>query len=161
MKILNYFAKLIELVAILFFCLMLISTFIQVISRYFFTPITWTEEIARYSYVWLVFVGSIVIQKNDEHIRLDLLGKKFIDKYGETFEIIFKIFLLYICYQLTVSGYKFSITMGKAMSTILPMPLKYLYIVIPISFGLIFIFTVVQLFDGLIAKRKEFNKNVY
>jgi len=47
---------------IVFSSAMVISTFLQVIFRYLFNhPLFWSEELSRYCFVWIVFVGGIVI----------------------------------------------------------------------------------------------------
>ncbi len=51
-----------------------VLSFVQVIARYAFGhPITWTEEICRYLFVWVVFVGSGMAERHREHVTLDFL----------------------------------------------------------------------------------------
>lgn len=49
-------------------------TFIQVILRTFFNnPQAWAEEVSRYLFVWVVFLGVAVAAFRDNHIRLDII----------------------------------------------------------------------------------------
>jgi C4-dicarboxylate transporter DctQ subunit len=49
-------------------------TFLQVILRTFFNePQAWAEEVSRYIFVWVVFVGAAIAAYRDNHIRLDLV----------------------------------------------------------------------------------------
>ena len=49
-------------------------TFIQVVLRYFFgNPQAWAEEVSRYLFVWITFLGIAVAFSRDSHIRLDAL----------------------------------------------------------------------------------------
>jgi TRAP-type C4-dicarboxylate transport system permease small subunit len=49
-------------------------TFLQVVLRTFFNePQTWVEELSRYIFVWVVFVGAAIGVYHDNHIRLDLV----------------------------------------------------------------------------------------
>lgn len=49
-------------------------TFMQVILRTFFNePQAWAEEVSRYIFVWVVFVGAAIAVHRDNHIRLDLV----------------------------------------------------------------------------------------
>ena len=51
-----------------------VLSFGQVVARYVFGhPITWTEEICRYLFVWVVFVGAGVAERSRGHITLDFL----------------------------------------------------------------------------------------
>lgn len=51
-----------------------IATFMQVFFRFVLqAPLAWTDETARYAFIWMVFVGSAVAVKKRTHIRVDLL----------------------------------------------------------------------------------------
>jgi TRAP-type C4-dicarboxylate transport system permease small subunit len=59
--------------AMVFIAFTLLS-FLQVIARYAFGhPITWTEELSRYMFVWVVFVGAGVAERDRAHITLDFI----------------------------------------------------------------------------------------
>lgn len=63
--------------AVVFIGFTLLS-FAQVIARYAFgRPITWTEEFSRYLFVWVVFVGAGVAERDRSHITLDFLISRF------------------------------------------------------------------------------------
>lgn len=59
-------------------CLTLMATFvfINVILRYFFhSGITWSEEVSRFMFIWLIFLGAILGLKDNEHLGVDSLIK--------------------------------------------------------------------------------------
>jgi TRAP-type C4-dicarboxylate transport system permease small subunit len=61
-------------IAILAFCLMQATVFLQVFTRYVMNfPLAWPEEVARYSLVWLTFMGASAAVRSNEHIRIDAL----------------------------------------------------------------------------------------
>jgi TRAP-type C4-dicarboxylate transport system permease small subunit len=63
--------------AVVFIGFTLLS-FLQVVARYVFGhPITWTEELSRYLFVWVVFVGAGVAERDRAHITLDFLTSRF------------------------------------------------------------------------------------
>lgn len=46
----------------------------QVIARYVFNaPFSWSEELARYLFLWLVFLGASQAMRRNEHIAVGLL----------------------------------------------------------------------------------------
>lgn len=54
--------------------LMVILVFLNVVLRYGFNSgLTWSEEIARFAFVWVVFLGAIVALKDKSHLGVDLL----------------------------------------------------------------------------------------
>lgn len=49
-------------------------SFIQVVLRYGLgRPLTWSEEVSRYLFVWVVFVAAAVAARHKGHIMLDFL----------------------------------------------------------------------------------------
>lgn len=51
-------------------------TFTQVILRTFFNePQAWAEEVSRYIFVWVVFLGAAIAVYRDTHIRLDVVDQ--------------------------------------------------------------------------------------
>lgn len=55
----------------------LLLMFLQVAARFLFSsPFPWAEELARYSYVWLVFVASVSVAYERSHIAVHLFDEK-------------------------------------------------------------------------------------
>src|SRR5262245_1680277 len=49
---------------------------IQVFCRYVLNnSLSWPEEMARWAFVWLVFVGSAMLTRRSGHIAIDLLPR--------------------------------------------------------------------------------------
>lgn len=44
--------------------------------RFFGSPLIWAEELARYLFVWMVFLGAAVAARKHEHIVVDLLSAR-------------------------------------------------------------------------------------
>lgn len=54
------------------------SVIAQVIFRYVIQEsLTWSEEIARYSFIWSIFLGTSVAARRNQHIVVDALLKIF------------------------------------------------------------------------------------
>lgn len=48
--------------------------FSNVVGRYFFgTSIGWTEEVLTYLLIWSVFVGSVLVTLNNQHLRVNMI----------------------------------------------------------------------------------------
>jgi len=49
----------------------------QVLARYVFAyPLAWTEELARYLFLWVVFLGASQAMRRHEHIAVGLLADR-------------------------------------------------------------------------------------
>ncbi|NDK32489.1 TRAP transporter small permease [Nesterenkonia haasae] len=48
-------------------------TFAQVLARFLFnSPFSWSDELARYSYVWLTFIASAAVMSQRGHITVEV-----------------------------------------------------------------------------------------
>lgn len=68
--------QLIEWICEALLVLMVSFVVIQVVCRFLHVPTPWTEEMARYLYVYITFLGSAVALKEKEHVVIDLLLSK-------------------------------------------------------------------------------------
>ncbi len=49
---------------------------LQIVYRYVLrTPLQWTDELARYSLVWLTFIAAAFVMARNRHIAVDVLTK--------------------------------------------------------------------------------------
>ena len=58
----------------LLLALMFLTTFYQILARDIFVISSmWTEELARFLFVWIVFLGAATLMEGNEHIRIAIL----------------------------------------------------------------------------------------
>lgn len=57
--------------------LMIVPVSLQILSRYtgFIPRYIWTEEAARFCFVWLIMIGSIIAVREGTHFDVDLLPR--------------------------------------------------------------------------------------
>jgi len=61
-----------EKALIIGFIAMTAIIFLQVIFRYFLLQsLSWSEEVARYLFVWLTFLGASVVARSRSHIMVE------------------------------------------------------------------------------------------
>ena len=109
---------------------MSILIFCQVVMRYVFqNSLTWSEELARYLFIWLVYFSVSYTAKREKHIRIDaallLFPKKirpFIEMISELLILAFSIFI--VCTSVTVVS---KIAASGQHSPALGLPMQYVY----------------------------------
>lgn len=68
-----------------FFIIFFLNVFIQIVSRVVFkAPFRFTEELSRYCFVWMVFLGMAFATKYDKHVRVDV----FVNLFPKTVQVI-------------------------------------------------------------------------
>ena len=58
----------------LLFAAMCIIIFLQIVLRATGLPLAWTEETARYLFVWIIYIAASKAVKNSKHLSVDLLS---------------------------------------------------------------------------------------
>ncbi|MBU8880714.1 TRAP transporter small permease [Bacillus sp. FJAT-29790] len=101
---------LLKLVIVICLSLMAIFVFTNVVLRYAFNSgITWSEEVSRFLFVWLIFLGAILAFKDNEHLGVDsfvkklpLAGKKVVYTISNIILLITLVFLFDGSWKLTL-----------------------------------------------------------
>ena len=62
--------------AITLFVLMVGLVLAQVVARKFFEPLVWSEELARYLFIWVAFLGWVVATERRSHIAITQLSER-------------------------------------------------------------------------------------
>lgn len=70
----NFPVRILEYIGIASAILMTVLVFINVVLRYCFNSgIIVSEELSRFAFIWLISVGIILCELDNEHIRIDML----------------------------------------------------------------------------------------
>lgn len=110
--------------------------FIQVLMRYAFkSSLSWSEELARYIFIWQTWLGTSLAVKYNKHIRVDVL-KNFISLKNQK-KLDYLVKVVWICFIAFLAYKGFSLTMMQfsrnQLSPALQMPLGFTYASMPIG----------------------------
>lgn len=132
MKILTLIDKFIEkvqiVVSITIFVTIVILGSMQVFFRYFLnSSLPWSEELMRFLFIWLVFIGSSITVRLDRHVAIDLLAMKLKPKMQTVMFIITRL----VCVAFLVLMLPASLELFQKASTsrasILPVTFQFVY----------------------------------
>lgn len=139
-KLSEYAYKIQRWLSLVLLTLLCTITFLQVFSRYVLnSPLYWSEELARYLFVWLTFIGfGIVVQRRREMgvaYFVNLLPKKMrvTIEFGMT--ILIFIFLILASYQ----GIILAFESWDILTIALEFPWTYVYLALPVGFLLLIV----------------------
>ncbi|WP_202079289.1 TRAP transporter small permease [Caldalkalibacillus salinus] len=146
-----------EVFLVVFSSIMVTVIFLQVVMRQFGNSLSWTEELARYCFIWLVYIGISYGVKKQKHIKVDVLllalkGKAKLILYI-TANLLFFVFCLFVIKYGSEISMKLLEFGQKSPANKIPMGLVYL--ATPIGMGLAAIRLIQQLiiqFKALFGK---------
>lgn len=124
--------KLIKIVAWILFSCLIIVVFYSVLSRFVLRKgISWSEELARFLFIWVTFLGAVLVNNTYGHMNLDFL----VTHLKQRQSIIVKVFATSIVLILTVILLFGSIVVVYEnwtwKSSALEVPYGYIYAVLP------------------------------
>lgn len=102
---------------------------LQVLSRYVFeTPFAWTEELARYAMIWLVFMAAAQVTSRDGHIAITFLDRLVSAKALKYFVILSRVIVSGACLVLLPGGWRLVNAMMNVSSPAAGIPLGFIYL---------------------------------
>ena len=133
---------------------MVIITGAQIVCRMAFTALSWSEEATRYLLVWSSFLGASCVYKHSGHISITFIQ----DMVPAAFSKILKLLVHVICCILFVVviiyGMKYFGKQGNQLSAAMRLPMKYIYLCIPVGCGLMFVHAVDAVLGLLFGKEE-------
>ncbi|EPZ99458.1 TRAP transporter small permease [Glaesserella parasuis] len=101
-----YTSKALEFLVVNILSTMACLVFLNVVLRYGFnSSINITEEVSRYLFVWLTFLGAILAFSDNQHVSVTMLT----DKLSPTTRHILRLFtdsiMLFCCYLVVQGGW--------------------------------------------------------
>lgn len=130
-----------EVVAGTLMVFMSLATVAGVIARYCFnSPLAWTEEFARYVFIWLIFMGAVVCTKQKAHIVVDAIIVLLPRRLQKAFALTVHVLVLLLVLLLAYYGWRVTASATQPTST-LGVPQSLVYAALPVAAVLIFLHT--------------------
>ena len=129
-KILKWLDDNIELyICVFLMSFMTLLVFVQVVMRYVFNnSLSWSEELARYTFIWLIYIGIKI------DAALYLFPKKarpYVVLLGDILFIAFAVYITYTGFFYSMEQIRFDMR-----SAALKIPYQYIYMSTVVGFGL-------------------------
>ncbi|MDY6038609.1 MAG: TRAP transporter small permease [Eubacterium sp.] len=71
------------------FAVMVATIFLQIIMRFVFNnSLVWSEELGKFIFVWISWLGISIGERKNEHIKITLITDKLSDKWKKIIEVI-------------------------------------------------------------------------
>lgn len=123
---------------------------IQVIWRYVFnSPITWTEELAKWLFVWSTFIGAAWVAKKNLHIEITMVFKRLPDCVQQILQVFCLAFCIVILAIMIPAALVKMSQQGGVTSNTLHVPMSVLYACAPAGFFLLAAQLLIQLLETI------------
>jgi len=148
--------RVIEFLTCTLFLIMIAVASWQVLSRFILkNPSTFTEELLRYSLIWLAMLATAYVVGKSEHIAISFLRDKMDEDSGFKLDIVIQaFFLLFSATIMVYGGIKaVSLTMAQ-ISPALHVPMGFVYLALPLSGVFILVYSTINILEIVNKKKK-------
>ncbi len=146
-KLVGYMNFGIKHVLNLLMALLVTVVFLQVIFRFILnSPLAWTEELARYSLIWLTFLGAAYAMSLKAHIGMEFFVNLFGVSIRKVLYIIATFASLIFFLLMVIEGYDLAMQGMSQTSPVLRIPMGMIYMIIPVS-GVVLIINMASQFS--------------
>lgn len=134
---------------------LIVPVSLQILSRYtgIIPRFIWTEEIARFCFVWIILIGSMIAVRDETHFAVDLLPQA----RSHFIRLLSKLFvhaaILCMALSFLIWGYDFGVLGSRQQSEISGLPMLAIYIAWPIAGASWTIFTIEKIIDEISGYR--------
>lgn len=135
-----------EIVLVILFAFMVGVIFLQVIMRYSFNnSLSWSEEVGRFIFEWLTWIGMSLGAREGQHIKITLLVDKLPSKAANTANILSEIIVIAICILTMFYGVELSKMFLGSKFTSIKISLAWGYASVIVGCGLMAIRSLVSI----------------
>lgn len=153
--VLNAYYRLLQVLLTLLMTALIVPVAMQILSRYtgIIPRFIWTEEIARFCFVWIILIGSMIAVRDGTHFDVDVLPRS--DRPGVelTMRLIVYVAMMAVAVTFVVWGYDFAILGSRQVSEIFQLPMLTIYIAWPLAGATWIVFLIEKIWDVVAAYR--------
>ena len=139
-----------------FLVMVLISTALQVFTRYVLnSSLSWTEELARYTFIWLNMLGASVGVKYGSHAAIDILSSKLKGRAKKIHILVINGAVLIGGLIMVVEGFKMVVLTSGQPSPAMGLPIQLIYLAVPVGGIGILINTAMNIVKAFLSGKEE------
>ena len=135
----------------LMFLLAVIAIFFRYVLQ---NPLVWSSDILVPSFVWVALLGISVAARSSSHVIIDSFIKILSERNRKQVAVATRLVIACFCVFLAIVGFKVTLAATDSRWGVLQLPSAYIYIAFPVSFFLIFLYVVDDIFGILKMSEK-------
>lgn len=108
--------------------------FLQVVARYLLQiPIGWTEEVARFAFIWMVFLGIAITERQKAHFRITFLVDRVPGRARYGLWLLGELMVFGALGWLLLESVRFVGMGARQISAAMELRLHYVYSALPVA----------------------------
>ena len=153
--LLDGYHRLLKAALTLLMAALIVPVAMQILSRYtgLVPRYIWTEEIARFCFVWIILIGSMIAVRDGTHFDVDVLPHSGRPGVELVMTLIVLAAMMAVALTFVVWGYDFAVLGSRQQSEIAGLPMLAIYGAWPLAGATWVAFLAERAWDAVAAYR--------
>ena len=154
--ILNGYYRALKLLLTVLMAALVVPVTMQILSRYtgIIPRYIWTEEIARFCFVWIIMIGAMIAVRDRTHFDVDVLPHSADRAVEFLMKQIVNLAILVMALSFVWWGWDFGLLGARQRSEISGLPMLAIYIAWPLAGATWTLFIIERILDDISDLRK-------
>lgn len=137
----------------IFMSLMFLFLFLNIVLRYVFNSgIPWAEEMSRFLFIWVTFLGAIVALKDNQHLGVSALIKRCPPTLKKFLYLVSSVIVIYVLFLSLVGSWRMTVLGKHNFASTTGLSLAWMWGVGVITFASMLAITVYKLYTAMFVK---------
>ncbi|MCC7046593.1 MAG: TRAP transporter small permease [Alphaproteobacteria bacterium] len=146
--------RLADALLVFLFLLIFVLVLAQVVCRYVFgSPLAWSEELARYAFMWLGMLAWSLGSRRRSHIAITFLAERFPAGARLALEIAVQASIIAFCALLVWHGVDLTQRNLDLPTVTLPISFALVYAIVPVGAAMMILYAAIEIHDLILGRR--------
>lgn len=156
----RFLTRLTTMVITSMFGVLVLLIFTQVVLRYVFSSsLLWVEELGRFMFMWLIWLGVTIGIMKKSHIGVDFFVNLLPAKCQRWVTVLSTVITGTFFLILSYWGFNFAMKNIVAQSTVLLIPMGYVYMILPVCSFICVVYCLQQIMEALSNQPRDVVSN--
>lgn len=150
--------KVVDFIAVVLLIFIFILGICQVFWRWVLNnPIVWSEEMIRLTYVWICYLGWVIAERADSHVRITAIASRLprnIQKYLQAF---CHVLCIIMCSLMVYYGFRLVGVGTKRTAVSFPMNYAIVYLMAPICNLILVLYEIAELIECFVKGPRDYS----
>ena len=126
--------RLLQIAITVLMALLIVPVTMQILSRYtgVIPRYIWTEEVARFCFMWIIMIGAMIAVRDGTHFDVDVLPR-LSPRFDAAARILVHLAMLLVALIFVTYGYDFARFGARQSSELAGLPMLTIYIAWPVA----------------------------
>lgn len=155
-KLLRILDKILDGIALIILAVLVLVVGLQIFARYVLNhSLFWSEELARYLFIYLVFLGAAIMLRKNRHIQVSFFTKSLAPSLQKIVAIFVDVILLAFTGTVLWQSMRLSIMVWTVPTAALLIPWTFVYLGILVSIAAMLLVMLGRLWGHITGTREE------